>query len=61
LSDILSALSAITGHEPSVGCSKGELTEAWYFFNVKGNLINGKYVPTDPRMLSVHLSSIDDS
>lgn len=54
LSDILSALSAITGHEPSVGCSNGELNEAWYFFNIKGNLINGKYVPIDPRMLSVY-------
>ncbi|GFF36262.1 ribonuclease T2 [Aspergillus udagawae] len=57
LSDILSALSAITGHKPSVGCSNGELNEAWYFFNVKGNLINGKYVPTDPLSSSTCPSS----
>ncbi|KAH1277857.1 hypothetical protein KXW98_002939 [Aspergillus fumigatus] len=57
LSDILSALSAITGHEPSVGCSNGELNEAWYFFNIKGNLINGKYVPIDPLSSSTCPSS----
>ncbi|EAW07190.1 T2 family ribonuclease [Aspergillus clavatus NRRL 1] len=47
-SDILSALSAITGHEPSISCASGALNQAWYFFNIKGNAIDGQYTATDP-------------
>ncbi|KAF9887559.1 ribonuclease T2-like [Aspergillus nanangensis] len=49
LSDIESALAKLNGgSKPSVSCDDGALNQAWYFFNVKGNLIDGEYKPTDP-------------
>lgn len=40
-SSVLAALKAQTGYEPYLGCHSGALNEVWYFFNVKGSLIDG--------------------
>ncbi|KAJ5241554.1 Ribonuclease T2 [Penicillium citrinum] len=48
LKEIQSALSkAHDGAEVYLGCKSGKLNEAWYFFNVRGNAIDGKYQAAD--------------
>ena len=47
-SDIQSALSAVTGSEVVLGCTRGKLNQAWYSFNVKGSVQTGTFVPTSP-------------
>ncbi|KAJ5994792.1 Ribonuclease T2 [Penicillium waksmanii] len=47
LSEIQSALSKLHGAEVYVSCDSGKLNQAWYFFNVGGNAITGKYQATD--------------
>jgi ribonuclease T2 len=32
-----------------LGCSSGELNEAWYFYNVKGNVVDGTYKAVETR------------
>lgn len=48
LSAIESALSTLTGFEAIVGCSRGQLNQAWYYYNVKGSIQTGQFVPTNP-------------
>ncbi|KKK12241.1 hypothetical protein P175DRAFT_0499360 [Aspergillus ochraceoroseus IBT 24754] len=49
LADIQNALAAIhDGYAPYVGCKDGNLNQVWYFFNVKGNAIDGTYVSAEP-------------
>lgn len=45
---IQTALSAITGSDVVLGCSRGKLNQAWYSFNVKGSLQTGEFVATAP-------------
>lgn len=45
-SDILSVLKSKTGYEPYLGCSSGALNEVWYFYNVRGSLIDGDFQHT---------------
>ncbi|KAJ5826620.1 hypothetical protein N7447_003383 [Penicillium robsamsonii] len=47
LADIQAALTDLHGAEVYLGCSSGELNQAWYFFNVKGNAIDGTYKAVD--------------
>jgi ribonuclease T2 len=50
LSDIEAALSKIhDGSQAYVGCDSGSLNQVWYFFNVRGNAIDGQYDATAPR------------
>ncbi|KAL5365519.1 ribonuclease T2-like protein [Aspergillus floccosus] len=47
-SEIESALAKLHGGStPYLGCKDGALNEVWYFFNVKGNLVDGQYKPTE--------------
>ena len=32
-----------------LGCSSGKLNQAWYFYNVKGNVVDGKYKAVESR------------
>ena len=45
------------GKKPSVSCDSGALNQAWYFYNVKGNAIDGKYEPAEPRKFPLHILS----
>ncbi|KAK4864021.1 hypothetical protein LT330_010231 [Penicillium expansum] len=47
LSAIQKALTSMHGASVYVGCSSGKLNQAWYFFNVKGNAIDGTYKAVD--------------
>lgn len=49
LSAVKKALASLHGYEPTISCRDGALSEVWYFFNVRGNAIDGKYEPTEPR------------
>lgn len=42
------ALTKVTGMEVVLGCYRGELNQAWYYYNVKGSLQTGDFVPTPP-------------
>ncbi|PLB33426.1 T2 family ribonuclease [Aspergillus candidus] len=49
LSEIEAALAKLHGgKKPSVSCDSGALNQAWYFYNVQGNAIDGKYEPAEP-------------
>lgn len=51
-SEIESALAKLHGGStPYLGCKDGALSEVWYFFNVKGNLIDGQFKPSESRKL----------
>ena len=43
LAEIQAALTDLHGAEVYLGCSSGKLNQVWYFYNVKGNAIDGKY------------------
>jgi ribonuclease T2 len=45
---IQAALTKVTGMEVVLGCRRGELNQAWYYYNVKGSLQTGDFVPTGP-------------
>ena len=48
LSQIQNALSKHhNGKTPFVGCANGALDELWYFFNVRGSIQTGTFVPAD--------------
>ncbi|KAJ5490776.1 Ribonuclease T2 [Penicillium diatomitis] len=48
LSDIQAALTSFHGGASvHLGCSSGKLNQVWYFFNVAGNAIDGKYEAVD--------------
>ncbi|KAL4788549.1 ribonuclease T2-like protein [Aspergillus varians] len=48
LDDIHAALSNIhDGFAPYVGCSGNNLSEIWYFYYTRGNLITGDYEPAE--------------
>ena len=50
LSEIQSALSDLQGgKQVYVGCDNGKLNQVWYFFNVRGNAIDGEYEATATR------------
>lgn len=36
------------GKEVHLGCQRGALNEIWYFFNVRGSVQTGTFVPSDP-------------
>ncbi|KAI9044011.1 T2 family ribonuclease [Aspergillus affinis] len=49
LDEIESALAKLNGgFKPTVNCRSGALNEVWYYFNIRGNAIDGDYEPTDP-------------
>ncbi|KAJ5465587.1 hypothetical protein N7530_009374 [Penicillium desertorum] len=43
LSEIQEALTDMHGASVYLGCSSGELNQVWYFYNVKGNVVDGTY------------------
>ncbi|WPH04335.1 ribonuclease t2-like protein [Acrodontium crateriforme] len=47
LSQIQTALSKQHGGQVYIGCASGALDEIWYFYNVKGSVQTGTFVPTD--------------
>lgn len=49
-SEIQSALTTMHGAQVHLGCNNDALNEVWYFFNVRGNVINGQYQAASPRM-----------
>lgn len=52
LSQMQSALSQVSnGTTVYLGCQSGTLNEVWYFFNVRGNVIDGQYKATKSRKL----------
>lgn len=48
-SEIQSALTKLHGAQVYLGCHDGALNEVWYFFNVRGNVIDGQYQAATPR------------
>ncbi|KAI1955007.1 Ribonuclease T2 precursor (RNase T2) [Ophidiomyces ophidiicola] len=48
LKQLQAAISKAHGMEVTLNCKNSELKEVWYFFNVKGSVQTGKYVPTLP-------------
>lgn len=46
--EILAALAKPRGVQVSIQCRNGELDEIWYFYNVRGSVQTGTFVPTDP-------------
>ncbi|KAJ9362876.1 hypothetical protein DTO280E4_3225 [Paecilomyces variotii] len=47
LSDLQDALTKAHGAKVTINCEDDALDEVWYFFNVRGNAINGQYVAAD--------------
>ncbi|KAI0997457.1 hypothetical protein K3495_g10730 [Podosphaera aphanis] len=47
-SAIQDALQNLTGNSVVIGCRGNQLNQAWYSFNVKGNLQAGEFIPTAP-------------
>ncbi|KAL8886545.1 MAG: hypothetical protein Q9215_005767 [Flavoplaca cf. flavocitrina] len=45
---IMEALAAPRGVEVTIRCRNGELDEIWYFYNVRGSVETGEFVPTQP-------------
>ncbi|KAI9753692.1 MAG: hypothetical protein M4579_005044 [Chaenotheca gracillima] len=45
---IESAISKVTGHQVTIGCSSGALNEIWYHYNVKGSVQTGTFQATEP-------------
>ncbi|KAH8203658.1 hypothetical protein TruAng_002188 [Truncatella angustata] len=45
LSAIQAALTKNHGASVYLGCSSSELSEVWYFYNVKGSVQSGTYIP----------------
>ena len=46
--EINAALKAPRGVSVAIQCNNSELDEIWYFFDVRGSLQSGTFVPTDP-------------
>ncbi|KAI9843775.1 MAG: ribonuclease T2-like [Sclerophora amabilis] len=46
--EILAAISAVTDHEVTIGCSSGALNQVWYHYNVRGSLQSGIFEATEP-------------
>ena len=45
---VLAALKAGHGATPSIQCTNGVLDEVWYFYNTKGSVQTGDFVPSEP-------------
>jgi ribonuclease T2 len=48
LRELQDALSAVTGSRVWLGCQGRYLNQAWYYYNVRGSLQTGEFVPTEP-------------
>lgn len=35
------------GNEPAINCDGDTLNQVYYYFDVKGNAVDGKYLPVD--------------
>ena len=46
--EISDALYKLTGAPVVLGCDRGALNQAWYAFNVRGNLQTGAFVASEP-------------
>ncbi|KZT54777.1 RNase Le2 [Calocera cornea HHB12733] len=46
-SSILSALKAASGYTPAISCSGSDLSQISWYFNLKGSLIDGTFLPYD--------------
>ena len=46
--DIEAAISAVYGHQVTLGCQSGVLNEVWYHYNVVGSVQSGQFIPADP-------------
>ncbi|KAL8725444.1 MAG: hypothetical protein Q9166_007338 [cf. Caloplaca sp. 2 TL-2023] len=46
--EIAAALAKPRGVQVAIQCRNGELDEIWYFFNVRGSVQTGDFVPTEP-------------
>ncbi|KAG0700645.1 ribonuclease T2 [Suillus ampliporus] len=47
LSSLLSALETASGYTPALGCSSHTLSSISWYFNLKGSVIDGDFVPID--------------
>lgn len=47
LSQLQQALTKHYGKTPYLSCASGALDEAWYFYNVRGSVQTGDFVPVD--------------
>lgn len=45
---ILAALTKPRGVTPSIQCKNGAIDEIWYFYDVKGSVVTGTFVATNP-------------
>jgi ribonuclease T2 len=53
LEDIQAALKKPRGFSAVIGCQGTELREVWYFYNVRGSLQGGRFVPSEPNFSGV--------
>lgn len=61
LSDIESAAATLHGGKKVYfSCKSGELNAAYYYYHLRGNAINGQYIPVDTRMYSLSLMYLLD-
>jgi len=60
LSDIEAALTKLHGSQAYVSCEDGSLNQVWYFYNVRGNAIDGQYEATAPRKYPLRFFNIGD-
>lgn len=47
LTDVQKALKKAHGGQAYIGCLNGAIDEIWYYYNVKGNILTGDYLPID--------------
>ncbi|KAF9531911.1 ribonuclease T2 [Crepidotus variabilis] len=47
LSQLTSAIRAGYGHTPALDCTSGALNQISYYYNLKGSIIDGTFVPID--------------
>ena len=48
LAEIQAALTAGYGRNVIINCSKNQLNELWYHYNVQGSVQSGSFIPVDP-------------
>ncbi|KAF8313979.1 ribonuclease T2 [Clavulina sp. PMI_390] len=47
LTQVQNAIKAAHGYIPAVDCESGDMYQIYYYFNLKGSMIDGQFVPID--------------
>lgn len=60
LSALTSALKAASGVTPALNCQSSSLNAIEWYFNLKGSLLDGTFVPIGELPLTLEVSNRDD-